>query len=178
MYKILFTTSLLFTIFTSKAQDLPVNAKSGKITFMKTIDAEGLTSQQLYDIAKKWGELHNLNISEDLAGNKITYTGKHNIEYPTARSSEKSKGDVNFKMQFGAKEGKYRYIFTDFKHTGNPDDAGALENSEPDCGFQKITVRGWTLIKKTTRLETLKLIKSLTKKIKAEQNDPTKNEDW
>jgi hypothetical protein len=178
MYKILFTTSLLFTIFTSKAQDLPVNAKSGKITFMKTIDAKGLNSQELYDIAKKWGETNNLTITEDQAGSKIVYKGACNIEYPTARTAEKSKGNVTYKFQFGAKEGKYRYIFTDFTHTGEPEDAGALEDAEPDCGLNKITIRGWTLIKKTTGLEILKLIKSLTKKIKAEQNDPTKNEDW
>jgi hypothetical protein len=178
MQKILFTTSLLFFFLYSNAQKLPVNPKSGKITFMKTLDAKGLTSQQLYDIVKKWGETKKIIITEDNPGSKIVYKGVCNIEYPTARSSEKSKGDVNYKFQFGAKDGKYRYIFTDFIHTGKPENAGALENIEPDCGLHKITIRGWTLIKKTTRLEILKLIESLTKKITAEQNDPTKSDDW
>ena len=178
MQKILFTTSLLFFFLSSNAQKLPVNPKSGKITFMETLDAKGLTSQELYDIAKKWGETNNLTINEDQAGSKIVYKGACNIEYPTARTAEKSKGDVTYKFQFGAKEGKYRYIFTDFTHTGEPEDAGALEDAEPDCGLNKITIRGWTLIKKTTRLKILKLIESLTKKITAEQNDPTKSDDW
>ena len=145
---------------------------------MKTVDAEGLTSQQLYEIAKKWGEANNFSITEDKTGSKIIYKGTCNLEYPTARTTEKSKGDVTYKFQFGAKEGKYRYIFTDFTHTGKPEDGGDLENAEPDCGLHKITIRAWTLIKKTTRLEILKLIESLTKKITAEQNDPTKEEDW
>ncbi len=178
MQKILITTSLLLIFLSSNAQKLPVNPKSGKITFMETVDAQGLTSQQLYDIAKKWGETNNLIITEDQTGSKIIYKGACKLEYPTAKTTEKSKGDVNYKLQFGAKEGKYRYIFTDFNHTGQPEDAGALEDSEPDCSFQKITIRGWTLIKKNTRLEILNLIDSLNKEVIAEQNDPTKNDDW
>ena len=52
MSKVLLTLSLLVIIYSSKAQNLPVNAKSGKITFIKTVDATGLTAQQLYDNAK------------------------------------------------------------------------------------------------------------------------------
>ena len=75
MSKILLTLSLLVTIYSSKAQDLPVNAKSGKITFMKTVDATGLTAQELYDIAKEWGGKQNFTIEEDKVGAKITYKG-------------------------------------------------------------------------------------------------------
>jgi hypothetical protein len=178
MHKILLTLSLLLISFSSKAQDLPVNAKSGKITFMKTVDAKGLTAQQLYDIAKEWGGKQNFTIEEDKAGVKINFKGSSKIEYPTAKSTEKTEGNVNFKFQFGAKEGKYRYIFTNFTHTGDPEDAGDLEDVEPDCTFQKISIRGWTVLKKNTHKELLILIDALTKKIKAEQNDPTKSDDW
>jgi hypothetical protein len=61
---------------------------------MKTLDEKGLTYKQLYDIAKKWGETQSFKITEDQSGSKITYKGVCNIEYPTATSSEKSKGDV------------------------------------------------------------------------------------
>jgi len=178
MHKILLTLSLLLTVFFSKAQDLPVNSKSGKITFMKTVDATGLTAQQLYDIAKEWGGKQNFTIEEDKAGAKITFKGLCKVEYPAAKSADKIEGDVNFKFQFGAKEGKYRYVFTNFTHTGDPEDAGALEDAEPDCTFQKISIRGWTVLKKSTHKELLKLIDALTKKVKAEQNDPTKSDDW
>jgi len=178
MQKTLLTLSLLLTVFFSKAQNLPVNTKSGKITFMKTADAEGLTSQQLYDIAKEWGGKQNFTIEEDKAGIKITFKGLSKVEYPAVKSAEKIEGNINFKFQFGAKEGKYRYIFTNFTHTGDPEDAGALEDAEPDCTFQKISIRGWTVLKKNTHKELLKLIDALTKKIKAEQNDPTKSDDW
>jgi len=178
MSKILLTLSLLVTIFSSNAQDLPVNAKSGKITFMKTVDAKGLTAQQLYDIAKEWGGKQNFTIEEDQAGAKITYKGSCKVKYPVSKSAEKSSGDVAFKFQFGAKEGKYRYIFTNFTHTGDPEDAGALEDAEPDCTFKSISMRGWTVLKKETHKELLKTIEALTKKITAEQNDPTKSDDW
>lgn len=178
MQKIAFTLLFLSSIITSYAQNLPVDAKSGKITFMKTVDAEGMTSQQLYDVAKEWGAEKNYSIEEDKPGAKITFKGTAEIEYPVNKSSEKLKGIVHFKFQLGAKEGKYRYIFTNFEHKGNPDDAGALENEEPDCTFTKISIRGWTVLKKDTHKKMLILIDELTKKIKAVQNDPTKNDDW
>ncbi|MGB1269230.1 MAG: DUF4468 domain-containing protein [Flavobacteriaceae bacterium] len=178
MQKIAFTLLFLTSILTSKAQNLPVDAKSGKITFMKTVDANGLTSQQLYDIAKEWGGDKNYTIEEDKPGEKITFKATSEIEYPITKSAEKQKGTVHFKFQLGAKEGKYRYIFTNFEHKGNPDDAGALEDVEPDCSFTKISIRGWTVLKKDTHKKMLILIDELTKKITAEQNDPTKNDDW
>lgn len=178
MQRIGITLLLLVTFFTIKAQNLPIDAKSGKITFMKTVDANGLTSQQLYDIAKEWGGEKNYTIEEDKPGSKITFKGSAEIEYPVNKSSEKAKGTANFKFQLGAKEGKYRYIFTNFVHTGAPEDAGDLEDSEPDCTFTKISIRGWTVLKKDTHKKMLILIDELTKKITAEQNDPTKNDDW
>jgi len=178
MHKILLTLSLFLTVLSSKAQELPVNSKSGKITFMKTVDAEGLTAQQLYDIAKQWGDSNNYTVEEDKAGEKITFKASCKVKYPAVKSSKKKEGDVQFKFQFGAKEGKYRYIFTDFIHSGNSEDAGALEDTEPDCTFQKISIRSWTVLKKDTHKELLMLIEVLTTKIKAEQNDPTKNDDW
>ena len=66
----------------------------------------------------------------------------------------------------------------DFEHKGQPEDGGVLENKEPDCSFTKISSRSWTVIKKQTHKEVLGVIESLSKKIKEEQNDPTKNDDW
>ncbi|MGB0896757.1 MAG: DUF4468 domain-containing protein [Flavobacteriaceae bacterium] len=178
MRKIAFTLLFIATLTTSNAQDLPVDAKSGKITFMKTVDASGMTAQQLYDVAKEWGAEKNYSVDEDVPGKKITFKASTEIEYPVNKSSEKTKGTANFKFQLGAKEGKYRYIFTNFEHTGSPEDAGALEDAEPDCTFTKISIRGWTVLKKDTHKKMLILIDELTKKIKAVQNDPTKNDDW
>ncbi len=178
MQKLTFTLLLICSLFLGHAQDLPVDSKSGKITFMKVVDANGLTAQQLYDIAKKWGAEQGYTIKEDEPGKKITFNGSTAIEYPATKSAEKLKGDINFIFQFGAKEGKYRYVFTKFSHKGNPEDAGDLEDSEPDCTFTKISARSWTVIKKQTHKELLITIDKLTKKVTAEQNDPTKSDDW
>lgn len=178
MQKYAFTLLLACSFFLSHAQDLPVNAKSGKITFMKTVDASGLTAQQLYDIAKEWGATQNFTVKEDVPGSKITFNGSSAIEYPATKSAEKLKGTINFTFQFGAKEGRYRYVFTKFSHKGAPEDAGDLEDNEPDCTFTKISARSWTVIKKQTHKELLILIDKLTKKVTAEQNDPTKSDDW
>ena len=163
---------------TAKAQDLPVDSKSGKITFMKTVDAKGLSAQQLYDIAKEWAGEKGFGIVENKPGARLVLQGKCETEYPATKSTEKLKGAIEFKFQFDSKEGKYRYILIDFKHKGQPEDAGALEDREPDCGFTKISSRSWIVIKKSTHKEVIKLLEELKKKITAVQNDPTKNDDW
>lgn len=174
---ILFTCLFIFTL-TINAQKLPVDAKSGKITIMNVVDAKGLSAQQIYDVSKKWGTENNLSIKEDKAGSKLVYDATFEVQYPATKSAEKIDGTITYKFQIGAKEGKYRYVLIDFVHTGAPEDGGDLESKEPDCKFTKISLRSWTSINLNTHKQALIIIKSLTDKIKAEQNDPTKSDEW
>lgn len=178
MQKTLLILCLLFAVSIGSAQNLPVDSKSGKITFMKTVEATGLSAQQIYDIIKKWGQENSLTVKEDKAGAKIVYDASFEVEYPATKSAEKIKGTINYKFQLGAKDGKYRYILIDFVHKGQPEDGGSLENREPDCKFTNISSRSWTVIKQSTHKQALAIVESLKKKITAEQNDPTKSDDW
>jgi len=178
MKKIIFTICLFIMANITNAQKLPVNAKSGKITFMKTVDATGLTAQQIFDTAKKWGGENNLTIKSIKPGSQLVYDATFEVEYPATKSSTKINGNIHYKFQIDTKEGKFRYVLIDFTHTGAPEDGGALENKEPVCKFTNISSRSWTVVKQSTNKQALKIIKSLTDKIKAEQNDPTKSDDW
>lgn len=145
---------------------------------MKTVEATGLSAQQIYDVAKEWGNEQAFMVDENKPGSKLVFKASCKVKYPATKSAEKLDGTVSFKFQVGAKEGKYRYIAIDFTHSGAPDDGGALEDRVPDCEFTDISSRSWTVIKKQTYKELNVLIASLTKKITAVQNDPTKSDDW
>ena len=177
MQKYFIVLSLLLSCLFTHAQDLPVDVKSGKITFIKTVDATGLTAQNLYDISKTWGTENGFSIKEDVSGKKIVFNASCKVEYPATKSAEKVEGTVHYEFHIGAKEGKYRYIATKFEHKG-PHDGGALEDRVPDCEFTNLSSRSWIVVKKQTHKELITVIEGLKKKIKAEQNDPTKNDDW
>lgn len=178
MKKTILSLCLLITFSISFSQNLPVDPKSKKITFMKTLDAAGLSAQQIYDVAKEWGNEQMYMVDENKPGSKIVFKGSCKVTYPATKSAEKLDGRVSFKFQIGAKEGKYRYIAIDFIHSGAPDDGGALEDRVPDCEFTNISSRSWTVIKKQTYKELNTIIKSLTDKMSAVQNDPTQSDDW
>lgn len=178
MKNIILSLCLILITSLGFSQNLPVDPKSKKVTFMKTVDATGLTAQQIYDVAKEWGNEQAFMVEENKSGSKIVFKGSCKVKYPATKSAEKLDGTVSFKFQIGAKEGKYRYIAIDFSHAGAPDDGGALEDRVPDCEFTNISSRSWTVIKQQTYKEMNKLIKSLTDKMTAVQNDPTQSDDW
>ena len=178
MIKNILSLCLLICMSVGFSQNLPVDPKSKKITFMKVVDASGLTPEQIYDVAKEWGNEQMYMVDENVPGKKISFKGSLKVKYPATKSAEKLDGNVSFKFQIGAKDGKYRYVAIDFIHTGAPDDGGALEDRAPDCDFTNISSRSWTVIKQQTNKEMNKIIKSLTDKMTAVQNDPTKSDDW
>ncbi len=178
MKKIILTSCLFILANVTNGQKLPVNTKSGKITFIKTVDATGLSAQQIFDVAKKWGSEKNLTLKSNKLNGQLVYDAEFEVSYPATKSTTKINGSIHYKFQIDTKEGKYRYVLLDFIHTGAPEDGGALENKEPNCKFTNISLRSWTVVKQSTNKQALKIIKSLTDKIKAEQNDPTKSDDW
>ena len=153
MLKNFILISLFLSNFFIQSQNLPVDDKSGKITFMKTVDAKGLSAEKLYQIAKEWGNEQSFTIDESKPNSKIIFNGSCKVNYPATKSAEKLDGRVEFKFHFGAKEGKYRYIAVEFIHKGAPKDGGALEDRVPDCEFINISSRSWTVIKKQTHKE-------------------------
>ena len=168
----------LLTVAFGFSQNLPIDPKSKKVAFIKIADASGMTAQQIYDVAKEWGNEQSFVIEEDVAGKKVVFKASCKVKYPATKSAEKLDGTVSFKFQIGAKEGKYRYVAIDFTHSGAPEDGGALEDREPDCKFTNISARSWTVIKQQTHKEVNIILDSLTKKMTAVQNDPTKSDDW
>lgn len=166
----------------SIAQDLPVDQNTGKITYIEVVDAAGLSTKDLYETVKKWGAAQKFTIKEDKANESILFDCTSSIEYPNVNLGGNDKGKVSFTCFVFVKDGKYRYIFTDFTHQGDGKTAdasgGKLENVSPECGKTKMSAKGWVTVKSKTDANTKALVEDLRRVIKEAQNDPAKKSDW
>lgn len=180
MKKIL--ASLLFTILfvgALKAQDLPIDENTEKVTFMEVIDATGLTSKDLYKVLKEWALSKGYKIKEEKAAEgEIVFDATIQVDYVRVKGKTEP-STVAYNLYLMAKDNKFRYIAVDYVHSGTDKtfSGGKLENESPECG-PSINVANWKFIKTKTKSEMDALVEELKKKIKAEQNDPTKNKDW
>lgn len=171
--------ALFLMVFVAHAQNLPVDANTGKITFIEVVDAAGLSDKDLYKIALEWGKEKNFTIkSQDEAAGTVVFNASTPVEYDAVKSGKKDKGSVNFTYSVFCKSGKYRYIVTDFVHEGAAGSGGKLENTSADCGKDAMVAKSWVYIKNSTQSQVNALIEDLKKKIKETQNDPAKNSDW
>ncbi len=177
----IYTLVLMVGLVTRVAgQSLPVNDKTGKVTFMDVVSADGLSSAELFKIGKAVGEASGWTVLEEEAGGKVKFQASKEISYASATSGNET-GIVSYTYTFFAKEGKYRYIFTDFVHKqkgGRHNDGGKLENDGPDCGKMKMKGSSWAMIKTKTHRAVEASITDLKKKVKEVQNDPEKDDNW
>ena len=163
-----------------KAQDLPINDQTNLVTFMEVVEADKLDAQELYDILKEWGKAKNYEIVEDKEGEDVQFVGYLNVSHPGLRGGDVDEGRVKFTLLFNAKEGKYRYIITDFVHEGKGKEpsGGPLEETTPKCGKVAMSGRGWVTIKNNTKSQIEALIEDFKQKVLEVENDPANNSDW
>ena len=181
MRKIGLLLVVLFSFLMVNAQnELPVDQKTGKVTFMKVVDAEGLTAKQIFDLTKSWGLKQGFTVLEETEGDKIKFQAFTTVFYPGPKSGPAEEGKVSFTFFVGCKDAKFRYILTEYSHTGNKrgTDGGKIEASKPACGNIAMSSRGWVTIKNETKKKSDKLIADLLRVIKEDQNDPEKNDNW
>jgi len=162
------------------AQELPIDNKTGKITFLEVIETPGLTAKDLYKIAKDWGQAKGFKPTKDNeAEGELTYDLTLPVDYERTKGTvEKSK--VTYKFHIFTKEGKYRYILTDLVHTGSMPalTGGKLESGTPACSLSGINAGNWILIKKKAQAGAEATIADFKRVVKEAQNDPTKSKDW
>lgn len=174
---ILGTVALLFATL-SNAQELPVNEETGKITFMEVKETGDVKASEAYDVIKKWSNGKGLAITTDEAASRLYFKGKHVVNYPAVRGGISNEGNVDFVLQFFFKDGKMRYIATDFVHSGKLGSGGKMENPKPQDGYGKVTERAWNMIRDQTGDKTKKMVTSFDKAITEFQNDPARSDDW
>lgn len=178
---VLLSFSILFAFIVNAQNELPINDKTGKVTFLEVISADGLSAKQLYKIMKDYATEKGFSSVEDVDGAKLVYNATAIVYYPSAQGGGKTdKGIVHYTYSGFFKDGKYRVILTDFVHEGEGKlpDGGKLEAVTAECGKIKMTARGWVTVKNKTRENMEELIADTKRVIKEVQNDPANNDDW
>jgi hypothetical protein len=162
------------------AQNLPVDAGTGKITYLEVVDATGVSPANLTKVVKEWATKQGFTLKEE-AADKLVYNASTTVEYPNINGSSTEKSAVTFTLSVFIKDGKYRYIATDFVHVGDVKvkaSGGKLENVTPECGATKMTSKSWVTIKNKTNSNLIVLTDDLKRVVKEFQNDPANKSDW
>lgn len=164
----------------SFAQNLPKNEKTGKVTYMEVVSADGADLAALHKLVKEWGEGKGWTVTENVDGSKVKFDAYVNFAFPAADASKTEDGTVKFTFTVMFKDGRYRYIATDFVHTGKlkGHNGGKLEGTSPECSKTKVTGRAWVHIKNTTDKKLKAITADVNRIIREHKNDPENDDNW
>jgi hypothetical protein len=164
-----------------KAQDssLPIDESTKLISYTEVVTVNDSSSKdELFSRAKScfahlFKSSKNVIQNEDKDSGIII--GKGNIKaHARALGSDYNGGFVNFTITIACKDGRYKYVITDFIHEGTGSEmpsGGNLENESARIWSNK----QWKIMKSQTDTE----IKNLISLIKSEMSKPTpQNEKW
>ncbi|MFN3402845.1 MAG: DUF4468 domain-containing protein [Cytophagaceae bacterium] len=107
---------LLFVSLSAFSQNFPVDSETKKITYQETVQIDSLNKQTIYERSKDWMvhfyKTSKLQLDNKEAG-KITQEGLFNVQI-TYDFKYKTDYAIAYTINISVKEGKYRYIITDF----------------------------------------------------------------
>lgn len=166
---------LFFIVFLSSfvyGQDVvfPVDKETGKVVFEGVVQVDSLSAEQLYLKSRFW--LANVFVKsknvidlEDPINKTIIAKGNAPVIIKGNLGDEPG-GYVSFKLSLFFRDGRYRYILTDFEHVYDGGKSGfgsggALENEKPACGNFFLTKKNWQRIKQQTDVVAKGLVNSL-----------------
>ncbi len=171
--------SILFSIFAS-AQELPINEKTGKVSYEAVLQLEGMTASQIYIKGNEWfakafNSANDVIQMNDKEVGKIIGKGIIPVS-----SLGYSAGSFHYTISLMAKEGRCKYVITDIYHDGsgttnNVGSGGAMRNIKPECGTMRMFKKYWKKIKIQAD-ENLKILeKDLVEYMKNQSSD---EDDW
>ncbi|HXA02008.1 MAG TPA: DUF4468 domain-containing protein [Cytophagaceae bacterium] len=162
------------------AQDFPLDAETQKYTYMEIVVTEGSTKDQLFNKAKTWGSLHKFTIvKEDKEKGEYIAQGSFPVKYISPMPGMYHDGSVSWMMSVFAKEGKYKYVLTNFVHSSPKGNGGKLESKDPECGKFTLTAPGWATIKRDSKVKLEAIVKDLKTVMSApESKVKSTGDDW
>jgi len=114
MKRILVLPLLLFSLTAfAQVRELPVNSE-GDVEFTEVVNAEGLTSNQLYDNAKEWAAKTFYDYKaalqfEDDKNNKLIFKWSSDIPGKNRNDNVVTEFMLDYTIVIECKDGKYRY---------------------------------------------------------------------
>jgi hypothetical protein len=142
---------------------LPIDAETQKITYTEVVTAGSVKKAELLKRAQTWATTANFAPANHQAAGEYRCKGKINVQYPSIAAGKTDKGTVTFIATIYGKDGKYKYVITDFTHQDvlGRGDGGKLENATPECGKFIMTTTSWNKIKEQTQVKMQELVASL-----------------
>lgn len=119
----LITLSISTAFSKNKTPELPIDSNTNKISFTEIVIVDSLSNkQELFSIAREWfAKTYNSAISviqmEDKESGKIVGKAKMQI-YRKGTLGNMEYGHVNYTITINVKDGRYKYLISDFHHTG------------------------------------------------------------
>lgn len=176
------TIILILTIKVSQAQDIsfPLNS-SGEVEYSGVEQVDSANAKALFTRAKIFITqtfVSGKAVTDLIDENSNTIIAKGLIPiYVDFLGKPYDYGDVRVNVTIQCKDGKYRYVFTDFyheRHTSQGNyDGGKLNNEKPACGTLFLTKKFWAEIKKKAKVEIEKFVEELKAAMKS-----NKSSDW
>jgi hypothetical protein len=184
MQKILFIIPIVLITSSVRGQILPIDSITHQITYSGIVVVDSSSADLLFDRAKEWF-VHSFNSAndvvqmEDKERKKIIGKGKFDVvtSYMSSLSTN-SLGYVKFSVEIQAKEGRYRYVITDFWHEQGSSKANTpndLRLVRPGGGVLTMGMKNWNGIKSQMNDFVLLLIKNLKDSMSKDISGPN---DW
>ena len=174
----------LFTCTVVKAQTaegLPVSNETQKILYTEVIKVtDNSNKTAIYDRAFSWAQNNKYKITQmDKENGVMSCEGSFPVTYPGPRVGMNDNGVVKFTVTVNAKDGRYKYDITNFKHEGGKGkgNGGPLELKSAECGKFVLPDGGWAKIKKDTAAKMKEVINDMQLSISPQGEAPVKS-DW
>ena len=164
MKKISFAVLLLGGAFRASAQvPFPVEESTQKITYSEVVTINKVKKGELLKRTQNWAAAGQYVPLKQQAADQYQCRGQFNVSYPSITAGKTDKGLVTYSTAVYCKDGKYKYVLTDFSHRGldGRGDGGKLENSTPACGKFIMSVASWNKIREQTHAEAESAVASL-----------------
>lgn len=112
----------------ASAQDLPIDPESKKITYTEVIQMEGVSQAEIMKRAKSWmatglGSTKSSIELDDAENGKLLGKAVLPLSVKNPPMGRFEVGIVTYTVTLLAKDGRYKYVFTDFIH-----DSGGVDN--------------------------------------------------
>lgn len=163
------------------AATLPApDATTQKIQYTEVVDVTGTAKADLYKRAKQLGIL-GANIKVDNPTEGIySYKGQFQVKYHAPQPGLYHTGVVDYVVTVYCKDGKYKYVITDFVHSSTKGNGGKLEGALPECGKYVLSPSGWADIKKSVAEQSETLVRNLKLKMANPSGTgvPASGNDW
>jgi hypothetical protein len=174
--------AFLFISFGASAQELPIDATTQKITYSEVVQTSAtLKKSTIYDRALAWAMKNKYKITKmDKANHILGCEGSIVITYPGPRVGMNDTGFLKFDIIIDAKDGRYKYTYTNFRHEGHKGkgNGGVLELAKAECGKYVLPDNGWAKIKKDTPRITEDVITDMKVSIEPQAAPAPKKENW